>query len=306
MAASLNQRIRRILSRKKSRPLSRYYLTDPSPQSARRAAIRQIIHYADAMHALGIDIGGSGIKAAPVDVATGKLLAERQKIPTPRPALPEAVADVVKQLSTSFSWSGPVGITFPGVVTDGEIRTAANLDPAWIGVDAGALFDKATGNPVRVLNDADAAGVAEMTFGAGVGDNGTVLMLTFGTGIGSALFTRGVLVPNTEFGHIEIRGQDAETRASERAKELHDLSWGKWAGRVDEYLRHIEALLSPHLIIVGGGISKEADKWVPRLTGIRARIVPAALLNNAGIVGAAMSTMTDAAPDTSGATGTGH
>ena len=258
------------------------------------------------MHALGIDIGGSGIKAAPVDAATGKLLAERQKIATPRPALPDAIADVVKQLTTSFSWSGPVGITFPGVVTDGEIRTAANLDPAWIGLDAGALFGKAAGNPVRVLNDADAAGVAEMTFGAGVGENGTVLLLTFGTGIGSALFTRRVLVPNTEFGHVEIHGTDAEKRASERAKELHDLSWGKWAGRVDEYLQHMEALLSPSLIIVGGGISKEADKWVPRLTGIRARIVPAALLNNAGIVGAAMSTMTSAAPDTSGATGIGH
>jgi len=258
------------------------------------------------MHALGIDIGGSGIKAAPVDVATGKLLAERQKIPTPRPALPNAVADVVKKLISSFSWSGQVGITYPGVVTDGEIRTAANLDPAWIGTDAGALFGKAAGNPVRVLNDADAAGVAEMTFGAGVGENGTVLMLTFGTGIGSALFTRGVLVPNTEFGHIEIHGTDAEKRASERAKELHDLSWGKWAGRVDEYLQQMEALLSPHLIIVGGGVSKEADKWVPRLTGIRARIVPAALLNNAGIVGAAMTATTSAVPDTSGATGIGH
>ena len=241
------------------------------------------------MAIIGIDIGGSGIKGAPVDMATGKLLTARQKIATPRPALPDDFAGVVKQITTSFSWSGPVGITFPGVVTDGVTRTAANLDPAWIGLDAGALFGKATGNPVRVLNDADAAGVAEMTFGAGVGQRGTVLMLTFGTGIGSALFTEGVLVPNTEFGHIEIRGHDAETRASERAKELHDLSWGKWAGRVDEYLQHIEALLSPHLIIVGGGISKQSEKWVPRLTGIRARVVPAGLLNDAGIVGAAMT-----------------
>jgi polyphosphate glucokinase len=258
------------------------------------------------MHALGIDIGGSGIKAAPVDTDTGKLLAPRQKIATPRPAVPDALADVVKQLNTAFSWSGPVGITFPGVVTDGEIRTAANLDPAWIGVNAGELFGKATGNQVRVLNDADAAGVAEMTFGAGVGQQGTVLMLTFGTGIGSALFTKGVLVPNTEFGHIEINGHDAETRASEHAKELHDLSWGKWAGRVDEYLQHMEALISPGLIIVGGGISKESEKWVPRLTGIRARIVPATLLNDAGIVGAAMSTTSDAVPDTSGAAGLGQ
>jgi len=247
------------------------------------------------MHALGIDIGGTGIKAAPVDVATGKLLADRQKIATPRPALPDAIADVVKQLVTSFKWSGPVGVTFPGVVIDGVIRTAANLDPAWIGLDAAALFGKAAGDPVRVLNDADAAGVAEMTFGAGRGEEGTVLMLTFGTGIGSALFTKGVLVPNTEFGHVEIHGEDAETRASEHAKELHDLSWGKWAGRVDEYLQHVEAVMSPDLIIVGGGISKQSEKWVPRLTGISARIVPAALLNDAGIVGAAMAT----APDTS-------
>src|ERR1700689_707205 len=193
------------------------------------------------MHALGIDIGGSGVKAAPVDTDTGKLLAPRQKIATPRPAVPDALADVVKQLSTAFDWSGQVGITFPGVVTDGEIRTAANLDPAWIGADAGELFGKATGNQVRVLNDADAAGVAEMTFGAGVGQHGTVLMLTFGTGIGSALFTEGVLVPNTEFGHIEVRGRDAESRASERAKEQHGLSWAKWAERVEEYLQHVEA-----------------------------------------------------------------
>jgi polyphosphate glucokinase len=251
------------------------------------------------MHALGIDIGGTGIKAAPVDVTSGKLLADRQKIATPRPALPDAIADVVKQLTTSFGWSGPVGITFPGVVIDGVTRTAPNLDPAWIGLDAGALFSQAAGNPVHVLNDADAAGVAEMTFGAGAGENGTVLMLTFGTGIGSALFTRGVLVPNTEFGHIEIRGHDAETRASERAKTLQDLSWGKWAGRVDEYLQHMEALVSPHLFIIGGGISKQSDKFVPLLTGIRARIVPAALLNDAGIVGAAMAAESTTARDTS-------
>jgi len=241
------------------------------------------------MHALGIDIGGSGMKAAPVDVATGKFVTDRLKIATPRPAVPDALADVVKQLTTSFSWSGPIGITFPGVVTDGVTRTAANLDRKWIGVDAAALFGRATGSEVRVLNDADAAGVAEMTFGAGVGQKGTVLMLTFGTGIGSALFAEGVLVPNTEFGHIEIRGHDAETRASERAKELHDMSWGKWAGRVDEYLRHLEALLSPDLFIIGGGISKKSDKFLPLLTGLRAPVVPAGMLNDAGIVGAAMA-----------------
>jgi polyphosphate glucokinase len=241
------------------------------------------------MHALGIDIGGTGIKGAPVDVAAGKLLADRKKIATPHPAVPDAVAEVVGQLVTSFDWSGPVGITFPGVVSNGVTRTAANLDPAWGGLDARALFAKAAGNPVQVLNDADAAGIAEMTFGAGVGEHGTVLMLTLGTGIGSALFIDGTLVPNTEFGHVEIDGKDAEKRASEHAKELHDLSWGKWAGRVDIYLQHMEALLSPDLFIIGGGISKESEKWMPLLTGIRARIVPAALLNDAGIVGAAMA-----------------
>jgi polyphosphate glucokinase len=241
------------------------------------------------MHALGIDIGGSGIKAAPVDVDTGRLLADRQKVETPRPALPDVVAGIVKEFVTSYSWSGPVGITFPGVVIDGVTLTAANLDPAWIGLDTASLFGRAAGNPVQMLNDADAAGLAEMTFGAGVGELGTVLMLTFGTGVGSALFTRGILVPNTEFGHVELHGEDAEKRASERAKVQNDLSWGKWAGRVDEYLRHIEAVLWPSLFIVGGGVSRQADKWVPRLTSVRARIVPAALQNDAGIVGAAMA-----------------
>jgi polyphosphate glucokinase len=248
------------------------------------------------MHALGIDIGGTGIKAAPVDVDTGQLLTSRTKIDTPRPAVPEAVAGVVEQLVSTFAWSGPTGITFPGVVTDGITRTAANLDPAWIGLDAAAVLGKAASGPVRLLNDADAAGVAEMTYGAGAGQHGTVVMLTFGTGIGSALFCQGVLVPNTEFGHIEIRGRDAETRASERAKTEHDLSWGKWAERVEEYLQHIEAMLSPSLIIVGGGVSRQADRWVPRLTGIRAPIVPAALQNDAGIVGAAMAAASSVAP----------
>jgi len=241
------------------------------------------------MHVLGIDIGGTGIKAAPVDVATGQLLDERKKLATPKPATPAAVADVVREVAGSFGWTGVTGATFPGVVTDGTVRTAANVDHAWIGTDAAALFGKTLGTDVTVLNDADAAGIAEMTFGAGKGERGTVLMLTFGTGIGSALFTGGLLVPNTEFGHIEIRGHDAEKRASERAKELHDLSWSKWAGRVDEYMRQMEALLSPDLFIVGGGISKESEKWVPLLTGLRAKIVPAALLNDAGIVGAAMA-----------------
>ncbi|HXT91497.1 MAG TPA: ROK family protein [Trebonia sp.] len=241
------------------------------------------------MQALGIDIGGTGIKGAPVDLATGKLLAERKKIATPRPSTPEAVTEVVREVAQSFGWTGPVGATFPGVVTNGTIRTAANVDKSWVGTDAASMFGKAMSTDVVVLNDADAAGIAEMTFGAGVGVKGSVLMLTFGTGVGSALFTDGVLMPNTEFGHIEIRGKDAEKRASESAKVSHDWGWKDWTQRVSEYLQHIEALLSPGLIIVGGGISKEGDKWIPMLTGIQAKIVAATLQNDAGIVGAAMA-----------------
>ena len=241
------------------------------------------------MHILGVDIGGTGIKVAPVDVTTGKLVAERVKVATPHPAEPDAIAAAVRELVTGFGWSGPAGIAFPGVITDGTTRTAANLDPAWIGMDARGLFGKATGLQVVMINDADAAGLAEMKFGAGAGHQGTVLMLTLGTGIGSALFNGGVLVPNTEFGHIEIRGKDAEKRASEHAKEEHDLSWEKWAGQVDEYLQRMEALLSPGLFIIGGGISRKSDKFLPLLTGLTAPVVPAALHNDAGIVGAAMA-----------------
>ena len=237
---------------------------------------------------LGIDIGGTGIKAAPVDVAEGRLLADRLKLPTPRPAAPDAMAPIVRQLVDHFQWDGQVGITFPGVVAAGTIRSAANLDPGWIGIDAHEFLGAATGRTVTVLNDADAAGIAEMRFGAGRGQPGTVLLLTLGTGIGSALFYNGVLVPNTEFGHIEIHGKDAEERASERAREEQDLSWGKWASHVDTYLDKMEALLSPDLIIIGGGISRKSGKFLPRLT-LRARVVPASLQNEAGIVGAAMA-----------------
>jgi polyphosphate glucokinase len=238
---------------------------------------------------LGIDIGGSGIKAAPVDVTTGTLTAPRIKVPTPRPALPRPVADAVKGLVADFGWSGPAGITFPGVVIDGVTWTAANLDLAWIGLDAQALLGKAAGLTVSMLNDADAAGLAEMKFGAGAGERGTVLMLTFGTGIGSALFSDGKLLPNTELGHIQIHGKDAEERASERAREQHNLSWEKWASRVDDYLKHVEALLWPSVFIIGGGISRKADRFIPLLTSVRSRIVPATLQNDAGIVGAAMA-----------------
>jgi polyphosphate glucokinase len=241
-------------------------------------------------HVLGIDIGGSGMKAAPVDTATGQFLADRQKLMTPQPATPEALAKVVEQLVRSFNWTGLAGITFPGVVVDGVIWTAANLDPSWLGVDAGKLFGSETNLTVTVLNDADAAGVAEIHFGAGKGVSGTVLLVTLGTGIGSALFIDGVLVPNTEFGHIEIHGKDAEKHASDHAREEHDLSWSDWARRVDEYLERMEALLSPGLIIIGGGVSRKSSKFLPLLAArAHAKIVPAALQNDAGIVGAAMA-----------------
>src|SRR3984957_12148989 len=236
------------------------------------------------MQAFGIDIGGTGIKGAPVDLGTGNLAVDRKKFATPQPATPEAVTEVVRELAQSFGWTGVTGATFPGVVIGGTIRAAANVDKSWIGTDAAGLFGKAIGTDVAVLTDADAAGIAEMKFGAGAGVKGSVLMLTFGTGVGSALFTDGVLVRNTEFGHIEIRGKDAEKRASE-----HGWSWKEWTVRVSEYLQHIEALISPDLIIVGGGISKESEKWVPHLTGVQAKIVPATLQNDAGIVGAAMA-----------------
>ncbi len=240
-------------------------------------------------HVLGIDIGGSGVKAAPVDTNTGQLIAERQKLDTPYPATPDAVTAVVADLVKSCRWSGMAGITFPGVVIGGAIRTAANLDSSWIGTNGVEAFSQATGLNVTLLNDADAAGVAEMKFGAGKGERGTVLMLTLGTGIGSALFIDGILVPNTEFGHVEIHGKDAEKRASEHAREAEDLHWGVWAERLDEYLLHMEALLSPDLIIIGGGVSRKADKFIPRLHDLHARLVPASLQNEAGIVGAAMA-----------------
>lgn len=240
-------------------------------------------------HVLGIDIGGTGVKAAPVDTATGQLMAARQKLATPVPSTPEAVSKVVAQLVQAFQWTGMTGITFPGVVVNGVVQTAANVDPSWIGVDAVKLFGSETKLPVTVLNDADAAGIAEMRFGVGKAVTGTVLLLTLGTGIGSALFFNGTLVPNTEFGHIQVRGKDAEKRASELVREEHGLSWGDWASRVDEYLEHMEALLSPGLIIIGGGVSRKSDKFLPFLTGLRAKVMPAMLHNDAGIVGAAMA-----------------
>ena len=242
------------------------------------------------MQIFGVDIGGSGIKGAPVDLDRGDLAEERFKVLTPHPSTPDSVADGVKEVVDHFGWTGPVGITFPGVVTGGStIRTAANVDKSWVDVDARALLSERLGGlPVTVLNDADAAGVAEMTFGAGRGRRGTVIMLTFGTGIGSAVFTEGVLVANSELGHLELNGHDAEKHASTKAKDDHELSWEHWAHRVQKYLAHVEMLFSPELFIIGGGVSRKSHKFLSLIEGIEAELLPAELQNNAGIVGAAM------------------
>jgi len=240
------------------------------------------------MAILGIDIGGSGVKGAPVDTERGELLEERYRVPTPQPSDVTSVVEAVAEVAGKFSGYDRVGVTFPGVVVDGVTRTAANVDKSWLDARAADLFSARLSKPVSVLNDADAAGVAEVAFGAGKDQRGLIMMLTFGTGIGSALFLDGVLVPNTEFGHLELDGKDAELRASDRVRESDEMSWEKWAGRVQEYLRHVEMLLSPRLFIIGGGVSKKSDKFFP-LIDIRTPMVPATLLNNAGIIGAAVT-----------------
>ncbi|WP_316526511.1 polyphosphate--glucose phosphotransferase [Kitasatospora brasiliensis] len=237
----------------------------------------------------GVDIGGSGIKGAPVDPARGVLTQERFKVLTPQPSDPRAVVAAVCEVVRTFDHRGPVGLTFPGVVVDGHTRTAANVDKGWVGLDAAGLFSEALGMPATVLNDADAAGLAELAHGAGRGESGVVLVLTFGTGIGSALFVDGVLVPNTELGHLELRGKDAERRASSAAKERHGLDWERWAVRVDEYLDLVEKLFSPQLVVIGGGVSRKHERFLPLLRAREARVVPAELRNDAGIVGAAMA-----------------
>jgi len=245
------------------------------------------------MEILGIDIGGSGIKGALVDVERGTLTAERHRIPTPQPSRPDAVADTVAQIVRHFDWQGPVGCTFPAVVKKGIVYSAANVDKSWIGTDGDSLLEERTGCPVLLLNDADAAGLAEMTFGAGKGRGGLIFVLTFGTGIGSALFINGRLVPNTELGHLPFLCQkkrivDAEDYASDRIRKEEKLKWGKWAERVNQYPSLLEDLFSPDLFIVGGGASKSHPKFLPRLK-TQAEIVPAQLLNEAGIVGAALA-----------------
>jgi polyphosphate glucokinase len=237
---------------------------------------------------LGIDIGGTGIKGAPVDTRSGQLLADRHRILTPQPATPEAVSAVVAELATFFEWTGPAGAAFPAVMKSGVAHSAANVDKEWIGADAGKLFTEAIGSAVTVVNDADAAGIAEVTFGAGKDRAGVVIMVTLGTGIGSAVFVDGQLVPNTELGHLKMGKKDAEKRAAESVREEQGLSWKEWAGRLDAYLVMLEGLFSPDLFIVGGGISKKSEKFLPRLS-ITSEIVPAQLLNEAGIVGAALA-----------------
>ena len=241
------------------------------------------------MRILGIDVGGTGIKAAPVDTATGERLAKRVRLDTPQPATPSAVAETVVAVQRAFEWTGPIGCAFPARIKDGVALTATNIDKAFLGLDVEALLADATGERVHVLNDADAAGVAEAEHGTAREAKGVVLMLTFGTGIGSALFVDGRLVPNTELGHVYLpNGRHAETYAADRAREEGHLSWATWAKRVQRYLDHMEFLFGPDLIVVGGGVSKKA-RWAefgPLLT-TKARLAPAALRNEAGIVGAA-------------------
>lgn len=240
------------------------------------------------MEILGVDIGGSGIKGAPVDVEKGELTASRHRIPTPQPSRPEAVAEVVAKIARHFKWSGPIGCTFPAVIKKGVAYSAANVDKSWIGTNGQQLIEEKTSCPVLLLNDADAAGLAEMQFGAGRDRSGVVIMVTLGTGIGTAIFVDGVLVPNCELGHIEIRGVDAEERATDRIRKKEDLSWKNWGERVNEYLGRMEALFSPDLFIIGGGVSKKHEKFFKYLT-IKAEFVPAESLNEAGIIGAALA-----------------
>ncbi len=243
--------------------------------------------------AIGIDVGGSGIKAAVVDVARGELVSERVRVRTPRPATPQRVIEAMHGLvvklakAVQLDPTTAVGVGIPGVTIDGIVHTAANIDGAWVGFDAAAAIAAALERRTAVVNDADAAGVAEMRFGAGRGHAGTVLIATLGTGIGTALFRNGLLVPNTEFGHLEVRGKDAEQRASAAVRTRRGLSWEKWAVELDEFLHRMDALVWPDLIILGGGVSKDGERFIPRLT-VRPPVVAARLRNEAGIVGAAM------------------
>lgn len=240
-------------------------------------------------HPLGIDVGGSGIKGAPVDLDAGAFAEERLRIATPEQSTPDAVADVILRIAEHFkqdTGDSPIGITVPAVVTRGIVRTAANIDKTWIGTDADSYLESRLGRKVTVVNDADAAGVGELHYGAARNVGGLVLLATLGTGIGTALLSNGTLVPNSELGHLELDGFDAESRASSHARESEKLEWEEWAGRLQRYFAYVEDLLWPDLIVIGGGVSKHAERYLP-LLHLRAPIVPAQLGNAAGIVGAA-------------------
>jgi len=241
-------------------------------------------------HPIGIDFGGSGIKAAPVDLSVGDFAEDRQRIDTPQPSTPDAVADVMAELVSAFpDATGPIGVTIPGVVRSGVVHSAANIDKGWIGTDADALLTERLGRDVHVVNDADAAGVAELRYGAAKGRSGLVILTTLGTGIGSAILYDGVLVPNSELGHLEIDGQVAEKRAAASIKTNEGLSWKEWAERLTRYYRTLEKLFSPDLFVVGGGVSKDADHFLP-LIEVDTEMIPATLRNRAGIIGAAVIT----------------
>lgn len=240
------------------------------------------------MKVLGIDIGGSGIKGAPVDAANGIQLEDRRRLATPDPSTPDAVVHELVKIVEYFEWSGPIGVTMPSIVEKGVVWSAANIDDGWIGMNAAELFADATGLDVAVLNDADAAGIAEVRFGVGRGRDGLIIMLTFGTGIGSALLIDGRLVPNSELGHIEFRGDEAEHWAAGRNFEDEDLTFEEWGDRVNAYLNYLDRLFWPSLFVIGGGISKRFDRFGDRLD-VRPEVLPALMRNNAGIVGAAMA-----------------
>ena len=240
------------------------------------------------MEVLGIDVGGTGIKGAVVDTSRGELQTDRYRLLTPRPARPKPMIKTIADIVEHFEWQGPVGCGFPSVVQRGVIRTAAHVSKKWIGVNARKAISEAIGCPTAVLNDADAAGLAEMRFGAGQNQKGVVLIVTLGTGIGTALFVDGHLVPNLELGHVEVRGRDAEEWAAEIVRKQEGLSWKKWAGRVEEYLNVMQHLLWPDLIVIGGGASKNQRKFFPLLS-VETRVISAEMLNEAGIVGAALA-----------------
>jgi len=243
--------------------------------------------------AIGVDVGGSGIKAAVVDVESGQFRSERLRVPTPTPSTPDRVSATIGRLirrlakETGLSESTPVGIGLPGVAIGGRLLTAANIDPAWTDYPVADRLSKSLKRPVSIVNDADAAGIAEMRFGVGAGRRGVVIFLTLGTGVGSGVFVDGTLVPNTEFGQMEIRGRPAERRSASAARTRRGLSWKAWANDVDEHLQRIEDLMWPTLFILGGGVSKNGDKFIPRLQR-RTPVVAAQLRNDAGIIGAAI------------------